>query len=486
MFRKLFVILALIGVWSVLSYARVFALLGTSSFLNDPPSGVAIKTLYWNGEEATRKKYPSGANVTAEIFKSIDLSKQFYCYPIRPNESEYDVVVENEGVQFMSKLTESSWWRNLLCERIKEAKKKPGRKLLYNITFNSRDLFQAFRLGTGNLVYALYLTRLIAHIAGDVDVAIYSSDGDVAARDLILPWLTGLHRATPKQGLPLHIDNSKLPTLEQICSSAKPLALMLPEIQYELRRMAIAVVGIPSADHPSAAFSRHHLIPNLRNSSFSVEGYLYTPMPSEGPFFPNVELDDTVIHFRCGDLMTTNHPQYKFNRFEVSARHVPSTTRTIGILTQPFHKGNFSRSEDNRQDHVGDRCRVIVSAYVDYLHEHFPEARIRIHNRPDESLTVAWSRLIMANASIASGVSTFANYPIMSTFGTGVLQTRAGAPGNWMLFDTPRADQISNNLEVKAVPEDRISGKELEEMWKSYPDGEDRVVAWFRNDTSPS
>jgi len=91
--------------------------------------------------------------------------------------------------------------------------------------------------------------------------------------------------------------------------NALPLKYMNPIISYDLRRMAIALVGVVP-DHPSAQFEKQYLRHEFENPRFTpVEntGAVYKIPIHEyyenGPLSPNKTLDDAVIHFRCGDVL---------------------------------------------------------------------------------------------------------------------------------------------------------------------------------------
>jgi hypothetical protein len=53
----------------------------------------------------------------------------------------------------------------------------------------------------------------------------------------------------------------KMPTIKEACDTYHecPIGHMLPDIRYELRRMAVALVGIPHENHPAAAFAERYL-----------------------------------------------------------------------------------------------------------------------------------------------------------------------------------------------------------------------------------
>ena len=111
----------------------------------------------------------------------------------------------------------------------------------------------------------------------------------------------------------------------------------------------------------------------------------------------------------CGDVMGgANRYDFGMIGFSAYKEVIPPTTRSIGILTQPFDKSR-TRKIDSRKT---DSCEQVVFALVDYLQEFAPGARIRIHNGINETLPLAYARLAMANYSITS-LSSFGIFPIV-------------------------------------------------------------------------
>ena len=68
---------------------------------------------------------------------------------------------------------------------------------------------------------------------------------------------------------------------------------------------------------------------------------------------------------------------------------------------------------------------------VHYLQEEYPEARISIHNGPNESLVHAFARLTMAKQSFVS-LSTFGIFPIVASFGDGYFQKPHSMINYWV------------------------------------------------------
>ena len=104
----------------------------------------------------------------------------------------------------------------------------------------------------------------------------------------------------------------------------------------------------------------------------------------------------------------------KFTEYE---RWVSPEPKSIGILTQPFDPSR-NRRLDIRRLHY---CRNATYALVEILQETYPETKITIHNGPNETLPLAFARLVMANQSFTT-LSSFGIFPIIGTFGHGYFQ----------------------------------------------------------------
>jgi hypothetical protein len=304
-------------------------------------------------------------------------------------------------------------------------------------------------------------------------------DAEEVKKDLILPWLTGYFPGR------LSGTESRYPmvTLAQACSGYQkaPIGRLHEEMQRNFRTMAIALVGVPGADHPSAEFAEKHLWSD-EHSSTERRPYLPMPQQESDPVYPrgSVELDDAVIHFRCGDLMDSTHPNFGFMKFSGYTKFISPSARSIGILTQPFAAGGQMRGADASTAML-DRCRIVVTALVEYIKERHPNSRIRVHNGPDETITLAYARMIMANETIA-GISTFGVFPVMSSFGKGYLRSpeypTGKGPNMWTL--NPRLDELVDNLSL-VVEKERIMVAEIKKLWET--EGEKGVVAWFQSET---
>jgi hypothetical protein len=291
-------------------------------------------------------------------------------------------------------------------------------------------------------------------------------DASEMSKTLILPWLMGHYRRAPER---------RLPPIEEACSTFNkvPISYLVDEMRYDLRRMAISLTGIPSTDHPAAAWAeKRHLL--------SVdENQCHHQLPiSHSPLFPNVELDDAVLHFRCGDVMQgVGNGGYGFMKFFAFARHISPHVRTIGIVTQPFDSiGVLTRKQDQS---AGDRCRIVVMALVDYLQERFPRARIRIHNGKDETMALAYARMIMANQTVA-GMSSFGVFAVVATFGTGYIRKKTKQGSYQWIERSPRIDEKLDNIFLVKEP-NVLKGSDIRGLWDNA--GKSKVLAWFRDES---
>jgi len=412
-------------------------------------------------------------------------------------------------------------------------------RILLNITFGCNELFYNSGLGSGNFLAGFYAIRLAAKVISSsslyaksppIDVSITCPDAQVEKANLLLPWITGYFPA-PQQnkesgqqvqrGLRsplLNTEELKPEREEDVCKHIDvcPIGYMYPEIQNELRRMAIALVGIPTnRKHPTrqavvdwlqaqqrrqwkqfqlkeeTQYEKKLQIPmpdlahNLISSSspLTIQQQLQKSLPA--PIFPNTELDDAILHFRCGDLMNSQHKRFGFLKFDAFAKHISPDAQSIGIVTQPFDTGQDgdnavgqTRSWDQGRE-KGQRCRIVVTDFVQYLHERFPVARITVHNNPDETIALTYARMIMANQTIA-GISTFGVFPSIASFGTGYIRLpdEKSPTNNWL--NNPRLDTlIGDKLELMEEP-NILMVRKVRTLWEEE-DGESKILEWFRD-----
>lgn len=76
--------------------------------------------------------------------------------------------------------------------------------------------------------------------------------------------------------------------------------------------------------------------------------------------------------------------------------------------------------------------------------EDFLEARVRIHNGPNETIALFYARMIIAKAVIV-GIGSFVAFPSLATFRTGyiLIPEYEEAPNQWLL--SLRPDKLNGN-----------------------------------------
>jgi hypothetical protein len=399
------------------------------------------------------------------------------------DDSLSNTVISWNGVGGMNEIITQYWKGNLFCDRINEVRSAaldPNLPITVNISFGCNDLYKKSDYGTGNFIAFLYGIRLTAHVYGNVGVNFTCYDAEETKDFLILPWLTGWFPPRPST------QTSSIPvSIQEACGnySTQPLSYLHREMQYDLRKMAVALMGVPQPDHPSASFAEA-LWSRDRNSfhraTMSVS-QLALPQKLDIPPFPATlhELDDAVLHFRCGDLMNSVHPGFSFMKFSGYTRHISPIARSIGILTQPFDIDYQLRNADSGPV-KRNRCRIVVTSLVDYVKAHYPGARVRVHNSVNESIALAYARMIMANQTI-SGISSFGVIPALASFGRGYIRypDYARGPNKWLL--NPRIDDLADNIVLFHEPK-RISVSDMKDLWKN--EGAEGVIAWFWNDAT--
>ena len=171
-------------------------------------------------------------------------------------------------------------------------------------------------------------------------------------------------------------------------------------------------------------------------------------------------------------------PYFGFMKFSGYTKYISPAARSIGILTQPFGTEEQGRLRD--QGAVKrERCRIVVTSLVDYIQERFPHSRVTIHNGPNETIALAYARMVMANQTIV-GISSFSVYPAIGTFGTGYIRRPdfREAPNQFLV--KPRLDQMADNVVLIEEP-NRIMCTQINKLWQTA--GASGVLNWFRNDT---
>jgi hypothetical protein len=385
------------------------------------------------------------------------------------------------------------------CEATMQERNK-ARPFILNITFGCHDLFSKSGGGTGNWIAALLVVRLAASVLGDVNVQMTCPDAVKEQTSLIIPWLMGsfpsrggasrlvsdqsrgIRGSGSESGSISKISNTvPVPTTEEACGNFHtcPFGHMLPDLRYELRRMAVALVGVPHVNHPAAAFAERYLWNEGNDSIFSNNTMqLSVPARGEPPLIPGVVLDDVVINFRGGDLFNSRHGGYGFMKFSAFSNRIPPNTKSIGIVTQPFDISFQQRGYDATHEKL-HRHRVVVMALVDFLQEKFPQARVTIHNGRTETIALAYARMVMANQTMV-GITSFGVFPGISSFGTGYIRKPIPKGPNIFLMNPP-IDQLADNVILMDDP-DLLMAPTVREIFLK-PTGQEIVLEWFKNDT---
>lgn len=398
-------------------------------------------------------------------------------------------VIRWEGWKFVQDFIFHYFSGNLFCETIDDVRKEVSSAavpITVNISFGCQEFFDKGLSGTGNVIWAFYGLRLASQVYENVDIHISCPDAEATKKDLILPWVMGWF---PPRRLG---STSRYPMvkIQQACGiyGDIPLQLMYNEMRHDFRRMAIGLVGVPGPDHASAPFADNYFwSENAGRHNWSiVDPQITTPRREDNPIFPkgSIELDDAVIHFRCGDLMNSDNPHYVFSNFRGYTKRISPEVRSIGILTQPFDNDAQTRWVDTVDPMAQNRCRVIVMSLVDFMKKRFPSSRIKIHNGRHETVALAYARMIMANQTFA-GPSSFGIFPTLATFGTGHLLIPPELPGIGMnrWFIRPRIDELTDNV-VLVSENQTLLVADFKKLWDSG--GKEAVLEWFWKDDTLS
>jgi hypothetical protein len=280
---------------------------------------------------------------------------------------------------------------------------------LINLTLHCED----FMSNTGNWLTAIYHIRLAA-ATGRVEFQFQCHSGMDMAEVSILPWLSGRYPVPSNRRNGEWPYDFGWPEPGRVCSKiyAKlPLHHLAHEIQRDMRRMAVAILG-----------PRDFSTLDLERGLDSLQGLLrHRPPSSQIVQYPRKELDidDAAIHFRCGDVFGgTDKEVYGLIKFKEYLDRIPKeTTKSIGIHTQPFDVA-LLRGADREQVHD---CEEVVLVLVDYLQEVYPNATITIRNTKEDTIPITYARMTMAAHTITT-MSTFGIFPSIGTFGEGYFQ----------------------------------------------------------------
>lgn len=387
-------------------------------------------------------------------------------------------------------------WRNgdkKIKERVAtrehwEIRRGTSKNATHSLLHIKFDCYQTMRLspfGTGNWVQMIYLLRLA--VAGDVGAKmdLRLSCIDQGREDsLVLPWLMGHFSSEKTMSI---LSDTFRKAVDTSCHvngwSATPVGWMVPFIQQDFRRMAISLVGIPDGDHPARSWVE------LDNVTYNTT----SPSALDNPLLPNVEVDDVVIHFRCGDTMTSKETYFRFLKYHEFASRIQPDVESIGIITQPFGKSEQARARDNDDAFRSHMCRRVIIGFQKYLKDRFPRAQVYIRNDAKETVALAYARLIMARKqAFAFPDSSFSVFPTLATFGTGYHLYPVPSPyyefsakNTFLIYvaSAIRKAAISKFEWMRIPPNQTLFGIESLLMKEKLKNPSDAIFEWFVNDT---
>ena len=260
----------------------------------------------------------------------------------------------------------------------------------------------------GNLIYGLYAMHLAA-MANGIDLVFECLETKKVSNNNVFWWLQSRQddimetRALLRQSTTELYDEETLSSKDACRGMGKitfGYAFDLARVQ--LRNMAIGIFGARQFDESK----------NTDNKTSSLSSSLQTT-----PLYPDEELDQVAIHFRCGDVLsgfsTNNYGMVPFDVYRSALLASNSNYTSIGIVTQPFKQGKNLRSLDAK--HSMD-CKQIVTSLQNYLSHHFSHAKVTIRNSQSDTIPIVMSRLVLAEHTICIR-STFCVFPALATFG---------------------------------------------------------------------
>lgn len=283
------------------------------------------------------------------------------------------------------------------------------------------------------------ISRYMPNVHLKLNITCTENESPELYTNYVLPWFTGVwYTPTSKvsrimERIRILVHSQRIRSYQRamdydnFCGTfhVVPTAILYREMQDDVRRMAIALVGTQpfmndadmsdiSRRRPLTKEIEKFLHDNIYETPSIFDGFIkdrnnhrnitlkpgtqqgrinsrttnIVPLIQLQPPDPSrrIVFDDAVVHFRCGDLLTTDLLAYGFLTFHGYSRHISSSVRSIGIITQPFGNINNStntivvssstiggegtqqqtsvsnqeRSHDNSNDTIPRRCRILV------------------------------------------------------------------------------------------------------------------------------
>jgi hypothetical protein len=339
------------------------------------------------------------------------------------NNTDFGNVVDSSNfVQING--NESFLWQGAqsrLCTHIKKKRKqlKSQKNLHLNLVIKCGDIDE--RNQHGNFMIGFYAMKLAA-IAFQADFTFRCLESE--RKDYILWWLqsqktdatsisTAWTAAPDNEGIHYLVNNTlytpSQPTPDVACRGMGHVALHYTSeyVRKDMRAMAVK------------------LLPSMKSKGMII--------------------DEVAIHLRCGDIISKNmspkDKNYGLVQFQAYRKRIPSSIKSIGIVTAPFSEKN-RRKQDLGSGHM---CRALVLELVDYLESSFPKVKVRVRNNPNETIPEVVSRLILAKYNFCVR-STFCLLPSIASYGTSYVQKGGTA------YFVDDVSKVYDNIEMMDEP----------------------------------
>ena len=349
------------------------------------------------------------------IVSHVDLMKDYEVFVRRTGRSEFkDPMLENTTVLNVG-LEHFFWWKGQkkLCDLIRETKgitnlvegRTKGPHIIVNMTIDCTLSFN--ELGTGNYMIALYEAIMATSYSG-VDFAFQCSQGSKDHH--VMKWFEGCYPANRDNWMPYNL------TEQLVCSWSStdiPLDMMGNEIQKGVRTFVQRAIGI----------------------------YGQPPLSTEidTPAFGKTVFDETAIHFHCDSLLMLQRPRrdYGIIKFKEYRKFISQDTKTIGLIPQPFELNGNRPGDENRTEN----CKKVVRSLLEYLQRDFPNAKISIRDKEQDTLPLAYVRLTVAKQSFM-GLSSLPSFPFIASYGEAFFQEGTGHVNVWL-------NRLSESMSMK-------------------------------------
>jgi hypothetical protein len=129
------------------------------------------------------------------------------------------------------------------------------------------------------------------------------------------------------------------------------------------------------------------------------------------------------------------------------------------------------------------RCQIVIEAFLHDINAKFPTTAVSLHNSPQDTIALTFSRMIMAHTLIA-GTGTFPFFPALANFGASYVLVAPGfrKSNHWFAQLATEESPAQSHLHV-VEDTDSIESLDLMKLWEADPSG-GLVVQWFRNTSS--